>query len=846
MPIPQPGLTITKAYVDYTDNDSNGIISAGDDLNYTVTGSNTGDVALSNVVVSDVQLTPNSQTCATLAVGADCVLSGSYTVTAGDVTNGSFSNTAYVTSTEVCTGATECPDTVTVPIPQPAINIVKSPATQNVISGGTANFTLTVTNTGNIALTGITVTDAQCTTGPTYTGGDTNGDSQLQLTETWIYTCSVTNVTADFTNTASVDTTEGVTDSDTADVTVSLQQVDLELAKSVSNTTPLVATNITFTVAVTNVDSVDATGVEVTDILPAGFTYVTDNSGGAYNSGTGVWNIGTVPANSSVSLTITVTVNITGPYTNYAEITAMDQVDPDSTPNNNSTTEDDDDSVTVTPTQNNPNLGKTVSGTNQTFTAGSDVAIGEIVTYTVTITVPPGTFDNAQLVDTMDRGLSFMSCSSITAPNLTTNVADSFAGACSNPTVDDASGGTTVDVGRRVRFVLGTLTNASGADQTLTFEYTAVVLDSAANVTGKNLTNSAVWSSDQSGVLSSVTATVRVLEPELSIAKTSNTSLVSVGSEVTITLTIQHTGASRTNAYDTVVTDVLPAELDMVPGTLECVSGAQNADACTYNTGARTVSATWNNFALGGGNGRVTFRVTVVSLPASGVSNTANVAWTSLPGDVSTPQNSNVFSKERGYDPASQIDIYGTSDTLLLNVFGNNNNSKTLLPATGFAPNVVTDVSGNPAIYTPTGGLTVEIPALNLNIPIVGVPLKNGEWDVSWLANQAGWLEGSAFPTWSGNSVLTGHVYGSNGLPGPFVNLSKLKYGDKIIIHAYGKVYTYEVRVNSVVEPSDASVFRHEDKAWLTLVTCKEYDEKTNTYKKREVVRAVLVSVGSK
>jgi large repetitive protein len=104
-------------------------------------------------------------------------------------------------------------------------------------------------------------------------------------------------------------------------------------------------------------------------------------------------------------------------------------------------------------------------------------------------------------------------------------------------------------------------------------------------------------------------------------------------------------------------------------------------------------------------------------------------------------------------------------------------------------------------------------------------------------------LEGSAFPSWNGNSVLTGHVYLSNGLPGPFVNLSGLKYGDKIIIHAYGQKYTFEVRTNDVVRPNDTSVMKHEEKSWLTLVTCKEYDEKTNTYRKRVVVRAVLVNV---
>jgi LPXTG-site transpeptidase (sortase) family protein len=168
----------------------------------------------------------------------------------------------------------------------------------------------------------------------------------------------------------------------------------------------------------------------------------------------------------------------------------------------------------------------------------------------------------------------------------------------------------------------------------------------------------------------------------------------------------------------------------------------------------------------------------------------------------------------------------------------------TLLPATGFAPNVVTDISNVPSEkYMATGDVTVEIPSLMVKIPVVGVPKKDGAWNVSWLGNQAGWLEGSAFPSWSGNSVLTGHVYLSSGLPGPFISLGKLKYGDKIIIHAYGQKYTFEVRTNEVVEPSDKSAMKHEEKAWLTLITCKEYDEKTNTYRKRIVVRAVLVNV---
>jgi LPXTG-site transpeptidase (sortase) family protein len=139
--------------------------------------------------------------------------------------------------------------------------------------------------------------------------------------------------------------------------------------------------------------------------------------------------------------------------------------------------------------------------------------------------------------------------------------------------------------------------------------------------------------------------------------------------------------------------------------------------------------------------------------------------------------------------------------------------------------------------------VALVIPSLGVNIPVVGVPKKDGTWNVAWLADQAGWLEGSAFPSWNGNSVLTGHVYLSNGLPGPFVNLNKLKFGDKLVVYAFGQKYTFDVQTNEIVNPTDRSVMKHEEKPWLTLVTCRDYDEKTDTYKSRVVVRAVLVDV---
>jgi LPXTG-site transpeptidase (sortase) family protein len=121
--------------------------------------------------------------------------------------------------------------------------------------------------------------------------------------------------------------------------------------------------------------------------------------------------------------------------------------------------------------------------------------------------------------------------------------------------------------------------------------------------------------------------------------------------------------------------------------------------------------------------------------------------------------------------------------------------------------------------------------------------LKNGDWDVSWLQDQAGWLNGTAYPTWSGNSVLTAHVVNKDGKPGVFAKLKSLKVGEYIFVYNSGYRYTYKVVSNEMLKPNDISAFRHEDKAYLTLVTCDTYDEKSGAYLLRVAVRAALVDV---
>ena len=167
------------------------------------------------------------------------------------------------------------------------------------------------------------------------------------------------------------------------------------------------------------------------------------------------------------------------------------------------------------------------------------------------------------------------------------------------------------------------------------------------------------------------------------------------------------------------------------------------------------------------------------------------------------------------------------------------------LPATGFAKGMVTTLPAQPAekAYADTD-LILQIPSLDIEMTIVGVPLESGEWDTSWLGLDAGWLEGSAFPTWEGNTILTGHVWDALNNPGPFAEIKTLKHGDQFTIQAWGNTYVYEVRESKLLFPGSVDkAFQHEEYDWVTLMTCELYNPLNGGYFFRRIVRAVLVEV---
>ena len=189
----------------------------------------------------------------------------------------------------------------------------------------------------------------------------------------------------------------------------------------------------------------------------------------------------------------------------------------------------------------------------------------------------------------------------------------------------------------------------------------------------------------------------------------------------------------------------------------------------------------------------------------------------------------------------------GTDYTFDFVVNSARTSTTTSLPRTGFAPGVITALDRQTAdeAYLSVGDVWLEIPSQGLKASIVGVPQSDQGWDVSWLADNIGWLNGTAFPTWTGNSVLTGHTYNANGLPGPFSNIKDLKYGDRVIVHLSGEKYIFEVQSNRLSRPTTtAFALEHlEERSYLTLITCQGYNPLNDSYLFRRIVRAVLVDV---
>ncbi|GEP39758.1 hypothetical protein NPS01_34210 [Nocardioides psychrotolerans] len=165
---PTPGLSLEKSVTDSHDPGSDGQL--GETLTYAFSVTNTGNVPLTNVTISDAKLGMSNVACvANLAVGETkpCTTTKSYVVTAADIASGSVHNTATGSAKPPTGPPVSDDDDATIPTPSaPAIvlekSVTDSPDPDSIGSlGETLTYTFKVTNTGNVPLTNVKIDDAK-------------------------------------------------------------------------------------------------------------------------------------------------------------------------------------------------------------------------------------------------------------------------------------------------------------------------------------------------------------------------------------------------------------------------------------------------------------------------------------------------------------------------------------------------------------------------------------------------------------------------------------------------------------------------------------------------------------
>lgn len=305
------------------------------------------------------------------------------------------------------------------------LELEKAVSAPRVNVGQTATFTLTLANRGPNRATGVQVSD-RLPVGLSPAGSTPSQGAYDPVTGVWDAGALEPGAAATlaivatvlgpgpFTNIAQVaaadqydpDSTPnnddpGEDDQDFASLEGDL--ADLSLAKGVDNSQPNLGDEIRYTVTLRNEGPGTATGVEVTDQLPAGLAFVAaEPSQGDYDQATGLWRVGTVPAGGSATLAVRAIVEGASRIVNIAQITGADQPDPDSTPGNDDPGEDDYATVPLTPQVADLRLAKSASTARP--------VLGGAITYTIVLTNDgPFAATGVQVAERLPAGLTFLS-----------------------------------------------------------------------------------------------------------------------------------------------------------------------------------------------------------------------------------------------------------------------------------------------------------------------------------------------------------------------------------------------------------------------------------------------------
>ena len=521
-------------------------------------------------------------------------------------------------------------------------------------------YEISVTNNGSIDVTNLVITDA-LEAGLISLGGNpsegiwaypnwTIGTLKPGVTENLLLQVYVANGTAGQTLVNRISNTQDQLDKnltlDDSKESITVNSLDLVTVKTVDNSTPSEGDTVTYSISVTNNGPNDATRVSLIDQLPVGVTYLSDDSGGFYNSGSGIWFIGNLANGASENLNIVASVNsgtAGSTIINTTTIAVSDQTDLSSNGDLLEAPIFVDNGTDIV-------LSKTVDNSTPNE--------GDRITYTITVTNNgPIEGTNVLIEDVLPAGLSYLS-------SFTTN------GTYSNPnwTISSLPVGTTETLSLNVLLLGGTA--------------------------GQSLTNTIINTQDQFDnniTVDDNDETIRVTSVDLVTVKTVDNSNPAEGETIVYTLSVTNKGPDQ--ATNVILVDNLPAGVTYV----------SDDSSGNYNT----ATGEWQLSSIKSGSNVL---LNITATVNAGTSGTFITNFTTAAQSDQSDNSTNGDILEATIHIDNQTDIILTktvdnstpieNETIVFTISVSNNgpDEATSLKITDILPTGLTEISATPSV----------------------------------------------------------------------------------------------------------------------------------------------------
>lgn len=688
----------------------------GDTVSFTSTVTNVGLAAANNVVVSDPiplgsafvpgsvlvngvpqpsAFPPTGIPIGTLAPGASATVTFEVTITMPPLPI--INNQSITSFTSGVFSGTSSSNVTQTPITQPVISVIKAANTVNAVVGDTITYTLTISNSGNLAANaflsdnvpagtsfvpnsvivgGISVPGADPAVGFSV-GSIADGASVVVTFSVVVNTLpNPQNLTNQATSTYTFSPPDGRLLSGTSlsnVVVVPVSAPDVDLIKSTPSTVATVGDTVTYTTQVTNSGIGAVTGVAFSDPIPQGSSFVPGSvtvngvAVPAANPSVG-FSLGTIASGVTVPVTFSVLVNAiptSGQLSNQALASFTSGTFSGTSFSN----------IVATPVLQ-PILTAVKAANTQNAT------VGDTVNYSVVVTNSGNYPAFATFSDTVPTGATFV-------PNSVIINGSPFAGA--DPSTP---------------FAIGII--QPGASKTVAFSFLMSTLPPGQNLVNQATVGYAYNLPDGRTITNTIlsnTYSILVSSPDVSVVKSTPTTAVAVGDTLVYTVVVTNNGIGTVSSI--VFTDPVPPGSAFVPGSV-LVNGVVQPSA---------VPAT--GVPLGtlgpGASATVQFNVVVTSLPTpASINNQSSVGFTS--GAFSSVTFSNVVST-----PVFQPIMTAVKTGPTLATIGDTMLYTTTISNSGNYPGFVTMTD-----ILPTGTTLVPNSVLIGGVPLAGADPNSG------------------------------------------------------------------------------------------------------------------------